>query len=812
MSERRAKLPAQVFEIVPVTPQQPPIARWLLFVVGVIFPAAVIGFELITRFCAQALFDPMPTPWHALAVSFVPACNFLIWLRLYSGKSKGSKWLSACSGAAIAIGGFYALLFAPLLPLAVLAIMFYGTGVLPFAPLAAFGGALLLRRSFRKALAPHVHARHFWVGLAAGFFLLLALDVSPTVTRYGLQLATSSEPQERQRGLWVLRHIGDENLLLRLCYDTSAKPAGLFSWLYYLGSRSAFSADELSLSRSVAEVREIYYRVYGAAFNLQPAPVLTRRNPQLLWGRFDNDLGGVDVGGRIEGLALASSRLDGAILADDAVAYLEWTFEFNNRSSQDREVRLQLALPPKAVVSRATLWIDGVEREAAYAGRGEVRAAYQSVVRQARDPLLVTAKGPDRILAQAFPVARNGGAIKFKIGITAPLDPAGSTARLVLPQIAERNFNLGESAAHTLWIESRHRLSTTVPGLASHGVVGGAFRIEGEITDGALSKSRKVIEVAWDPSAAPTVSRIGGGEIVEQVIEREMLAPPSAIMIVVDGSGHTKPAVPGLLGALDALPANAKAGLMIAGDTAPELPLGPWTEDQKSAAIHVLRTAQFVGGQDNTSALAEAFNRLEPYENALVLWVHGPQPVRFSKGLAALERISRLKRLPKLILYDLEPGPNEALPDASWAWSATVLPQTGAPESDLKAFLSKLWRQDDLRVVRRVVTDDKDERKGSDHIARLWASEQVLSLLGSHKADGRSEAVALGSRYRLVTAVSGAVVLQTAQQYAQNNLTPVAPGTVPTVPEPEEWVLILIVCAAMSWLMLRRRFRAGRLA
>ncbi len=156
--------------------------------------------------------------------------------------------------------------------------------------------------------------------------------------------------------------------------------------------------------------------------------------------------------------------------------------------------------------------------------------------------------------------------------------------------------------------------------------------------------------------------------------------------------------------------------------------------------------------------------------------------------------------MPKLVLYDLEPGPNEALPDAPWAWSASVLPQTGAPESDLSAFFRKLEPREERRAVRKVVTEDKGEKKGSDHIARLWASEQVLSLLSSHKAEGRPEAVALASRFRLVTPVSGAVVLQTAQQYAQNNLTPVAPGTVPAVPEPEEWALILMVSAVMSWL------------
>ena len=196
MSERRSKLTTQIFEIVPVKPRQPRNRRWLLPAVGVIFPAAVVVFELSTRFCAQALFDPMPTPWHALAVGAAPACNLLIWLRLYSGKDEGSKWLSACSGASIAIGGFYALLFAPLLPLAILLIMLYGLGLLPLAPIAAFCSALLLRRSFAKVSAPHNYARHFWSGLAAGVALLLALDISPTATRYGLQLATSSEPQE----------------------------------------------------------------------------------------------------------------------------------------------------------------------------------------------------------------------------------------------------------------------------------------------------------------------------------------------------------------------------------------------------------------------------------------------------------------------------------------------------------------------------------------------------------------------------------------------------------------------------------------
>jgi hypothetical protein len=67
----------------------------------------------------------------------------------------------------------------------------------------------------------------------------------------------------------------------------------------------------------------------------------------------------------------------------------------------------------------------------------------------------------------------------------------------------------------------------------------------------------------------------------------------------------------------------------------------------------------------------------------------------------------------------------------------------------------------------------------------------------------RAEAVALATRYRLVTPVSGAVVLETQQQYDAARLTPVSQTTVPTLPEPHEWALIIIACAALMWLMWR---------
>jgi len=194
---------------------------------------------------------------------------------------------------------------------------------------------------------------------------------------------------------------------------------------------------------------------------------------------------------------------------------------------------------------------------------------------------------------------------------------------------------------------------------------------------------------------------------------------------------------------------------------------------------------------------------LEPEPQATLLWIHGPQPVSFSGSAARLEQATaRLTRLPKVVLYSVQPGPNELLPDAPWAWGARSLPQTSSIDGDLAGFFARATAD---KVVRRQQGSATDGvTTGSDHIARLWANERVLELMRAKS--NRTDAVALAAQYRLVTPVSGAVVLENKQQYDAARLTPASQATVPTVPtvpEPHEWALIIIACAALGWLMWR---------
>jgi len=809
MSDLQSKLTGVKFNPVDERKPQGP-GEWIL-VFGVVYPIVVIGIELIWRMCAEAFFDPMPTCWHTLAVAFVPASNLLIWISLRHGPLGDTRWLAFANGAAIAIAGFYALLFLPLAPIALVGIV-VGIGLLPLAPLASFVCALKLRKAFRIKQREHVFARPLLAGLAAGLALLVVLDIPAAATRLGIQWATSGVPAERERGLAVLRSLGDDDLLLRLCYGAVAKPTGLLSALVMFGG-NALLPHRQGVAQSPAEAREIYYRVHGVPFNARPAPFEKGKWSRFADFQFDTDHGGTEVGGRLKGLDIISSRIDGSISGDDAVAYLEWTVEFRNTGSIDREARLQLALPPGGVVSRATLWVNGEEREAAYGGRGEVRAAYQRVaVQQRRDPLLVTTKGGDRVLAQAFPVPRNGGTIKFKLGITAPLemkDP--SKANLVLPAIVDRNFSFAPDVSHSVWIESKQPLTTSAPGLMASRV--GPFRISGAIDDRGLSRTRQTINVARDPGKGGFVAQLGDDaeRIVQKITQRTSQAP-AALMLVIDGSARLKGIVPHLIAALDAIPTTTKVGAMIASEPLQQQSPGPWTEAQKKAIVGLLRAAYFVGGQDNAPALAKALEVLEAEPNAQLLWIHGPQPVSFRGSAARLEQAtSRLSHLPDVTLYGVEPGPNEVLPDAPWAWSARLLPRTGSPRADLSAFLTRATGQT-LEIHRSQTQEAEGLAKGSDHIARLWAHDRVLDLMRTNPAGNRAAAVALATHYRLVTPVSGAVVLETKQQYDESRLAPVSQATVPTIPEPHEWVLLLVACAALAWLLCQRRQRSMAVA
>src|SRR5262252_5650047 len=403
----------------------------LVVVFGILLPTITILVEALLHMCAEAWFDPLPTVGHVFALATVPLAGaFAIWaLRRRDGAHIDS--IVFAQAFAVAVSAVYALIFAPMTPIAVLAIAFVGLGLLPLAPvLSLMTGLYALARLRRLRAALGRPARRLaWGGVAAGIATLVALSAPALLTRVLLVRAAAGQ------------------------------------WHGELDVVGAVMDVLAPIPRD--KTREIYFRVTGRPVEDEAIPRLGGNPLNRPDRRWDVKQGGDEVGVvALPGLSLQTSRFDGSIAADAGYAYVEWTFELRNDAPMQREARAELALPPGGVVSRVTLWIDGVEHEAAFAGRDLTRRAYERVVRARRDPILVTTSAPDRVLVQCFPVQPNGGVMKARIGITAPLQLTGSGAdTLGMPYITQRNFDVPAGVAHAVWIASARPFVPPAPPL-----------------------------------------------------------------------------------------------------------------------------------------------------------------------------------------------------------------------------------------------------------------------------------------------------------------------------------------------------------
>ncbi len=152
---------------------------------------------------------------------------------------------------------------------------------------------------------------------------------------------------------------------------------------------------------------------------------------------------------KIAGLNTSQSEMTGVVDARTLTASYYWTFVVDNTSKSTQQAQMRMRLPEGAVVSRATLWVNGVAQEAAFNENHRVQDAFNHVFAQRRDPILITKDGPDHVLIKASPVPVNGK-MEFRVGITAPLTLGAqeTTASFKLPSIDDSNFGIGSQRLH----------------------------------------------------------------------------------------------------------------------------------------------------------------------------------------------------------------------------------------------------------------------------------------------------------------------------------------------------------------------------
>lgn len=757
-----------------------------LAITAVLWPAISILIELMSRFCTGVLFDPMPSLWHIAMLGFIPIGNLLALIWLHQKEESIPKWIPFSISFNIGVSFVYTLMFIPVTPLGIVAVIYFGFGLLPLTPLAAWISGMVLWRKCCQELQRR-SKNHFsvWPGFFAAVALLFLLEAPELITRVGIRWADSSVVSTQNKGIRWLRFIGQDETMLKVCYERPRRIFDLSGWL-------VSSNDQVTQE----DARRIYYQVTGRPFNSVSPPQLYTRDgrwdmldQEFTWD-FDAALGGTAVAGRVRGLEMTASRLDTRIETSAACAYTEWTMEFKNDSRRAREARTQILLPPGGVVSRLTLWVNGEEREAAFGTREQTRSAYQKIaVVRRRDPVLVTTSGPDQILVQCFPVPANGGTMKIRFGVTSPLNMVDLIhGRFRPPAILERNFNLRDNLKHSLWIESRSKLTGSENLFTSSTLKEGDHALHGQLSDQNLFNNDATIRVER-PAAIEQVWT--DAMVPSHIIKQQMVMEPHeenrSSIVVVDGSVSMTEYAEEVRAALSGLSSLDKVWITIASDQASAFNINgsPRFLPLKDA-LDQIQSFEFLGGQDNIAYLTQAWDKALEMGIDNVWWLHGPQPVLVGQLESLLQRMERTRG--NIRLYDtaMAPGPNRVL-EALDGWHIQRIPRLGSIKENLSSWIKEPWKLNPDHLFQRSLepknsTDDMDTLPHvSRHIERLWARDEVHRLRAQRQT---TEATQLASSQQLVTPLTGAVVLETMEQFDEMGLSPVPVETVPSIPEP----------------------------
>ena len=778
------------------------------FFFGIVIPASAIFLELLAGVCAHLFFDPVPTIWHKGLVCLVPIINFLIWRELRSEHSQYHPWMAAASGLTLGVSTFYALIFIPLIPFALIGIIMLGIGILGLSPQLSFGtsvrGAIQLRRLHCARPQPAIDRFSFATCLIAGIVLslgtLAVLGARTTLTRINLQRAASNDAITSINGIRWLRSYADKTTLLESCYWRPSRATDLFGTLLTLGN---------PISHTQAQT--IFYLVTGQPFDSLPKSQTANEDgiPFLDLGT-DRGLG--PVNGVMKGLSLSSSRIDGSIDADAALGYLEWTMVFRNNSTAMQEARAQIQLPPGGAVSRLTLWVNDEPREAAFASRGKVQEAYQAVVNTRRDPVLITSSGKDRIQVQCFPVLPKGE-MKIRFGVTTPVSlESQTTGWLRLPAIIDHNFSV-EGLEHAIWFEAKRELQSSTKTLLAERPEQRLFAVRGSIADNELGvapsirvqRSAQITEF-W--TADPTSKTF---DAIHQTIEQRDWQRPQRIVMVIDASKKMRPHLAGIAESLKQLPEGIELITLAGGDEVTDLggTIEPGSARFYDFVADKIRRINPEGGNDNLQALNRAWDLAAQKSDSAILWIHESKPVLIGNPDPLRQRWERRPNNPQLFDLQIARGANLVSEKLDGIEAVEAVERTDNLTQDLNRLFAR-WQGTSKRmlirrekVARQQQELQKDLQETSSHLARLWALEETRRLIATNHIN---DAVKLAATYHLVTPVSGAVVLETDEQYKRAGLEPVPPNSVPTIPEPEEWLLMFVALAVLLWMTCPRRF------
>jgi len=265
---------------------------------------------------------------------------------------------------------------------------------------------------------------------------------------------------------------------------------------------------------------------------------------------------------------------------------------------------------------------------------------------------------------------------------------------------------------------------------------------------------------------------------------------------------------------LDALPPSCSVNALLAGQTVEtwsEKP-APATPETRRAIVEWIGGREFAGGSDPVPALEAAWDRASASGNGGVIWISGPLPVGLSDADGLRRRMAKWPGA-RVLGVSVTPGPNRLIERLGDPAVFEEFPLLGS-RTEALSYLGRNFRVADSRPEFRLDPgrDSKGLAAGDeapsllDHLVRLAVNDRVRSLSRTGREEDLETAARLAVNMQLVTPFSGAVVLESEQQYERHELDPSRkPMAIPGIPEPEEWALMIVALLGLAWLWWRHR-------
>jgi len=495
------------------------------------------------------------------------------------------------------------------------------------------------------------------------------------------------------------------------------------------------------------------------------------------------------------------------LFPEHRLAYTEKTFKIKNsrvsRWGNQQEALYTFYLPEGSVVTSAALWVEGEERPAFLTTKSKADSAYTTIVgRERRDPLLLHWKEGNRVTVRVFPCTPQEDR-QFKIGITTPL-------KLTKNRLLYENIDF----KGPYWKGATESINVVSEGDLSNLSTPYSFSQEGlSYTYSGGYKSDWSLEFN-----APTLSTqpfsFNGKAYQLQPFEKEKIAFDATEIYLDINAGWSKREFNSIW-----KNANGKSIFMFSNNKMEKV-----TADNRRALFRHARKQNFtmfpfflIKNPSNALVISK-FNQLTPTLSDL-------------KTASALKSNSFLKSTSEYFNKTVSPIRTFNLSDEISPYLKTLkelrslqLEQGTLSElTDLLEENSFYQNQENERTItnhyggfqiKESRASNNAASTAPDHLMRLFAYNDVLKKVGKDYFDLKSlanEIIHIADEAYVVTPISSLLVLETQEDYdrfdikkSKNSLDNASIGNSGSVPEPHEWLLIVLVLSMTLYFYLKR--------